>query len=221
MPFLKIGSISVILVRVAVLLLVLPVHEYAHAYVAYKLGDDTALLKGRLTLNPFSHIDLIGALCMVLGGFGWMRPVPINPMRFKKVSPKKGMALTALAGPLSNLLFAFIFFVCYKVLFYCYIVFDNEFFYVVGNVVFSTMSFINIGLAVFNFIPVPPLDGSRIIFAVLPERYYWSIMKYERYISIGFFILIFTGVLDTPLAVVENFIIMLFDKATFFIDLLF
>ena len=107
-----------ILVYAIVLFTAFPIHEYAHGYVAYKLGDDTAYLQGRLSLNPLRHLDIIGSLCMLFCGFGWAKPVPVNPVRFKKTSMKTGMALTALAGPLSNIILSFLSFMLYKVFYY-------------------------------------------------------------------------------------------------------
>lgn len=209
-----------IFIYAVVLLTAFPIHEYAHGYMAYKLGDDTAYLQGRLTLNPLAHLDPIGSVCMLLCGFGWARPVPVNPVRFKKVSMKTGMALTAFAGPLSNIIISFISYALYKTLFYLsYIASSDVLFYLTE--VMSIVCTVNIGLAVFNLIPIPPLDGSRIAFAIIPEKYYFRIMKYEQYIRIGLFVLIFFGALDAPLSVVQNNLFKLFDILTKFIDILF
>lgn len=195
--------------RLFVVFCVAPIHEFAHALVAHKLGDETARLSGRLTVNPLAHIDPIGALMIMLVGFGYLKPVPVNPRNFK--NPKGGMALTALAGPASNLIMALIFTFCFCGIYK----FSNV---VSGTIAYSIAYFfmyasqVNISLAVFNFIPVPPLDGSRIISVVIPEKYYFGIMKYERYIVLGVLLLVVIGVLDRPMAIASGAISSLFLK---------
>lgn len=172
----------------------LPIHEYAHALVATKLGDTTPESRGRMTLNPLAHIDPIGAVMILLVGFGYAKPVPVNARNFK--NPRKGMALTALAGPASNLIMA-LFFVILQNVFYRM---DNGSTAIyMCRYFFYWASYINVSLAVFNLIPIPPLDGSRIANLIIPRKYYFAIMKYERYIMIGVFILLFTGILSVPL----------------------
>ncbi|MBE6774713.1 MAG: site-2 protease family protein [Ruminococcaceae bacterium] len=186
-----------LMVRVFVIFCVLPIHEFAHAFVAHKLGDDTARLKGRMTANPLAHIDPIGALMIILAGFGYAKAVPVNIRNFKKRKPY--MALTAIAGPVSNIIMAFIF-VFFGVLIQVKIgVTDGSFSYYI--VVFLlTAAQINISLAVFNLLPIPPLDGSRIFSLIIPDKYYYTIMQYERYIVYGVLALVFFGVLDGPIS---------------------
>ncbi len=180
----------------------LSIHEFSHGYAAYKLGDPTAKNHGRLTLNPMAHMDLAGTICMLLFRFGWAKPVPVNPMYFKE--RKKGMALTAAAGPLSNLLMAFV----SMIIFYAVSFFNN------GNMVmnyievfFNVMISLNVGLAVFNLLPISPLDGSKIMYAVLPNHIYFKIMQYERYFMPVLFIMLWFGFLTVPLSILRNFII--------------
>ncbi len=186
------------LARLFVVFCTLPVHEYAHAFVADKLGDKTARLSGRLTLNPMAHIDILGAIMILFVGFGYAKPVPVNPRNFK--NPKKGMAFTALAGPFSNILMAVVFMFLSNVL----SLFGSSLFVQAFYVFFSFAASINIGLAVFNLIPIPPLDGSRVLELLIPDKYYYKFAQYERYIVIVIFGLIVFGVLDAPLAFLQN-----------------
>lgn len=186
------------LARLFVVFCTLPVHEYAHAFVADKLGDKTARFSGRLTLNPMAHIDILGAIMILFVGFGYAKPVPVNPRNFK--NPKKGMAFTALAGPFSNILMAVVFMLLSNVL----SLFGSSLFVQAFYVFFSFAASINIGLAVFNLIPIPPLDGSRVLELLIPDKYYYKFAQYERYIVIVIFGLIVFGVLDAPLAFLQN-----------------
>ena len=171
-------------------LITLTIHEYAHAYAAYKMGDPTAKNLGRLTLNPLKHLDPVGALCMLIFHFGWAKPVPINARNFK--NPRKGFAISALAGPAINLvtslISAFIYLLLFSIL--SKLTYSSE---LTLNLAKNTLLFfyllhvINLGIAIFNLIPVPPLDGSRILGLLLPPKYYFSIMRHERTI---YFILI-------------------------------
>ena len=180
-------------------LIALVLHEVSHGYAAYKLGDPTARVMGRLSLNPLKHLDPIGALCMVLFRFGWAKPVPIDTRFFK--NPKRDMALTALAGPVTNLLLAF-----FSLPFYILAVnaYNTALFSGAAPIVmtllniaiyfFSALHGVNLGLALFNLLPIPPLDGSRVLFTFLPTHYYFRIMRYERYISLALMLLLLCGV---------------------------
>lgn len=193
------NSVTELLARFIVLFTAITVHEYAHGYVAYKLGDPTAKYSGRLSLNPLSHLDMWGAICMVLFGFGWAKPVPINPMYFR--DRKKGTALTALAGPLANIVLAFV----STIIFALYFVFIySNFTNVITRFIYSVfvqLAVVNISFAVFNLIPIPPLDGSKILGMFLSQESYMKLLSYER---IGFpilMILSLTGVLSHILGV--------------------
>lgn len=177
----------------------LPFHEYAHALVATKLGDQTARLSGRLSLNPMRHIDPLGALMIVLVGFGYAKPVPVNPRNFK--NPKVGMALTALAGPGANLLMAIVFLLLKNII----LLFPTSNPIVLALAYFFIFAAsINIGLAVFNLLPIPPLDGSRILQLIIPSKYYFKFLQYERYVVIVVFVLLLTGILSRPLGYLQS-----------------
>lgn len=194
--------IIIVLSRMFVVLCCMPVHEMAHAYAAYKCGDDTAKLKGRLTINPFAHLDLIGTLMILFFGIGYANPVPVNPARLKH--PRKNMALISFAGPLANIIMSFIF--IFLTYFLMFIAPTNNVIYMVASF-FSYAAQVNVTLAVFNLIPIPPLDGSKILTAVLPDKIYFSLMRYERYIMIGLFVLLFLGVLNGPISWLSNILL--------------
>ena len=211
-----------LLVSIPIVLISLSFHEFAHGWMADRLGDKTARWNGRLTMNPLRHLDPIGAFSMLFFGIGWAKPVPINPRNFK--NPKKGMALTGLAGPVSNLLLSFIGILCYRILnavtalnillkggsIYYYSNASFSFFDILAIffIMFSTM---NAYLAVFNLIPVPPFDGSRIFYFILPDKWYFSVMKYERVMMVIMLALLFTGVLSPVLSAVSGAFLSAFD----------
>ena len=187
--------------RAVAMLIVIPFHESAHALISWKLGDSTAKDMGRL--------------CMIAAGVGWAKPVGINPTRFK--NPKRGMAVSAAAGPLSNFLLAYAAMLLYKVVYYAcggaapQLVLD--FLYVLISM--------NISLGVFNLIPVPPFDGSRIVLLFLPQKLYFQAMRYEKYIMGVVLLLVFFGLLNTPLNLCVNAAWRLLLNLTGFVELLF
>lgn len=179
------------LLQICVVLLCLTVHELSHGLVAYKLGDPTAKEKGRLTLNPVKHIDPFGFIMMLTVHVGWAKPVPVDMRYFKK--PKQGMALTALAGPVSNFVFA---------------VLAGGLLSVLLNIMWTPrlllyflmdLVIMNVGLGIFNLFPIPPLDGSKVLFSFLPTKAYLTILRYEKYVMGALMLLLWFGVFDRPL----------------------
>lgn len=204
----------ILLLSIPVILIALSFHESAHGWMAERLGDKTARWNGRITMNPVRHFDPIGMLSMLFLGIGWAKPVPINPRNFE--NPKKGMAITGLAGPVSNLILGFGGMLVLRI--------AEEAFAAIGPVsqevyflmtlvatFFSLFATINVSLAVFNLIPVPPFDGSRIFYFLLPDRLYFSVMRYERVIMMIVILAAFSGLLSVPLSWASGKILQLFD----------
>ena len=181
-----------LLVSVPGLLLCLSLHEAAHGYTAYRLGDPTAKNAGRLTLDPLKHLDPVGTICLLFFHVGWAKPVPVNTRYFK--NPRRDTALVSLAGPVSNFLLAAVLLFVRQ-----FLIFSSVMpVYVLGLMVHYA-AIMSIGLGVFNLIPVPPLDGSKILFSFLPWQQAVKYAKYEQYIQFGLLVLLFVGVLDIPL----------------------
>ncbi|MBS7402901.1 MAG: site-2 protease family protein [Oscillospiraceae bacterium] len=189
-----------ILLSVVPALLCIVFHELCHGFVAYKLGDNTAKNAGRLSLNPFKHLDIVGLIAMMFLHVGWAKPVPVNMNSFK--NPKRGMAITALAGPLSNILLAAVVLLLYGFL-YIPLLKLGDFGYVIIETLGRTAVF-SCSLAVFNIFPIPPMDGSKVLFALLPDKAYYKLMEYERYGMLIVLLLVITGVIDPVLTYLVN-----------------
>ncbi len=179
-----------------------PIHELAHGWVAYKLGDKTAKNEGRLTFNPIKHIDPIGMIMILLFGFGFAKPVPVSMRNLK--NPKRDMALVAIAGPAANIILAYISaFMYYLAVF----ILKGSVAGALISLFFYYSAYINIALAAFNLIPLPPLDGSKVLAAFLPNKAYYKYMMFERYAMIALLVLIATGALDKILEVITGFLL--------------
>lgn len=237
-----------ILAHAVVFVACIPAHECAHGWVAYKLGDRTAKDQKRLTLNPARHFDFFGTLSLILLGFGWAKPVPIDPRQFKisrekrsarfllahdwarpmpgnadllSISPKLGMALTAAAGPLANLIMAFGILLIFKIL---YLLFALMGLYSPAGAgvltVLQYMVLTNISLAVFNLIPINPLDGSRILGVILPDKVYFLLMRHERVIYFVLLLVLLSGFLSGPIQFIAYYVLRFLNFATSFMDVL-
>jgi len=210
--FLSTERLLSMLYAVPALLIALTFHEYAHAYVSYKLGDDTAKNMGRLTLNPLAHLDLIGTIFLILVGFGWAKPVSVNMYAFK--NRKRGMLLTAFAGPITNFFLAII----SAFLFAFYIKFTQGSTSQIAEIVFFMLYYLllyNIVLCVFNFIPLPPLDGSKMLAAFLPDRLEAKFYQYQRQLSVILILLMVFGVIGRFVSVVGVYLAQALLKMAF------
>ncbi len=191
-----IPSITDLVFTLVAIIPALCVHEYAHGYVSYKLGDPSPKYDGRLSLNPLHHIDPMGALFLVIFKFGWAKPVQVNPRYYKK--PKQGMALVALAGPVANFILALVCLIIANVIVKTTGGYVGEVVYYIYQFVYVS-AIINVGLGMFNLLPFPPLDGSKVLALVLPDKAYFKLMQYEQYGFILLFLLLMIGSLDGPL----------------------
>ncbi len=211
-------NIESLIISIPAVLLALSFHEFAHGYVAYRLGDPTPKIQGRLTLNPLAHLDLLGTLMMFIARFGWAKPVQVNPLNFKG-DRMRGMMLVSLAGPLSNILIAFIGLLLYNLLgVYAY---DFIIRHYRIELFLITLIYLNVYLSIFNLIPLPPLDGSKILLGILPRRYYKSYFNLERYAPIILILLILTGITSRVLAPIAALLIGLLDKLAYLIVTIF
>ena len=201
------GSMLDMVLRLAAVLLCLTVHETCHGLAAYALGDPTARRAHRLSLNPLRHIDWFGLLMMFAAGFGWAKPVPVNPNYFKK--PKQGMALTALAGPVSNFLLALLTLLVARI--FCDVAAYSETNQRILDFLLM-VAVLSIGLGLFNLVPIPPLDGSKVLFAVLPDRTYDWLMRNERYGMLLLFALVFFDVGSNALSKTIQWVFDLFCR---------
>lgn len=203
-------NFQTMILRLPVVFLAITVHEYAHAYAAYKMGDNTAKAAGRLSMNPLKHMDILGAICLLIFSFGWAKPVPINPYNFR--NKKYGTVIVSLAGPMSNLLLALIGSILLGIF--------SRFAFGSFNVTFAETFYslmiqliiLNVSLAIFNLIPIPPLDGSKIFSSLLPSRYYFKLMQYERYSFIILLLLLYTGIIGKFLGIFVNPILRSLDS---------
>lgn len=197
-----------LLYSVPAILIAMVLHELAHAYVSYRLGDPTPKQTGRLSLNPIRHLDPLGSLMLLFVGFGWARPVQINPNYYK--NRKLGTVLVSLAGPFTNFVLAFIGSFLISLIYRIVggsIQFQTEAGYKAFQYVWQFLYYfmlLNIGLGVFNLIPFPPLDGSKVLTALLPEQLYFKLMRYERYGQFILMVILYVGLLDKPLMFLRN-----------------
>lgn len=192
-------------VLVAASLLCITFHETCHGLAAYRLGDNTAKRMGRLSLNPLKHVDLMGLIMMALFRFGWAKPVPVNMRNFK--NPKAGMALTALAGPVSNVVLAYAAVVLCNFVMFLADRLGSTWLLLALAQFFVYVEIISAGLAVFNVFPIPPLDGSKVLFALLSDRAYDRLMRYEKYGMGLLMALLVTGAIDRPLGAMRDWLL--------------
>ncbi len=196
-----------------IIFVVFPIHECAHGFMAKLLGDDTADREGRLTLNPFAHIDPTGAIVMCFCCIGWAKPVPVTISRCSKVKGRTALALTSLAGPMANIILAYVFLIISKIVLMS--VNSMAMLYVWSAI--GLVVHLNIYLAVFNLLPIPPFDGSKILYSFLPTKGIVFMERYGQMIHWVFFALLIFGVLDVPLSFLTDCVVWVLDKASFFV----
>ena len=204
-------SIIIKLISIPFIFACLTVHECAHGYVAYLLGDNTAKESGRLTLNPLAHIDWLGAAAMLLVGFGWAKPVPVNPYRFKK-GGARGIVWVSLAGPVSNLIFAFIIVFVYGILYYTVPAIRmgiGSHWGMYVRLIAQSWASLNVGLAVFNLVPIPPLDGSKVLMYFLPYNASAWMEQNQNTLYLGLMLLTFAGFLNKIITPVISYTLSL------------
>ena len=213
------GDLLTIIVTVfsylVIILIAFPIHESSHALMAKLLGDNTAAEQGRITLNPLKHLDPLGTIGMLLFGVGWAKPVPVQPYRARKVPMRAAMALTAAAGPVSNVIVSLVVLIIEKIIIVTASPIDMTTLYII--MALEMIISINLFLGAFNLLPIPPFDGSRIFLSFLPDKLYFSIMKYEEIIKFVILALMFSGKLSLPFHWLANLIYSGLDFITGFI----
>lgn len=196
-----------LLISIPGLLLAITVHEFSHGWAAYLMGDNTARYSGRLSLNPMHHLDLVGALCMLFFRFGWAKPVPINPQNFK--NHRLGVIVVSLAGPVSNFLLGFISCILYYIM--VIVVHSTAIWAEFVSQILLYSVFMNVGLMIFNLIPVPPLDGSKILLEFLPYKMKYKIYQYERYFSLILLIMVYAGTMTPVLSILQGYVLTFYE----------
>ncbi len=202
-------NIQTLSVNAIAVILAMSIHELAHGLVSYWMGDPTAKMEGRLTLNPLHHVDWVGLLCLLVCGFGWAKPVPIDSRYYK--DQKTGIIWTSFAGPVANFLLSF---VCVFLYYALYKFVPSVMISNVGQylaLVFQYTAIISTGFGIFNLIPIPPLDGSKIIFSFLPDEQYYRFISGNQWMQLVLIALLFTGVLNTPLMMVRTNMIQFYE----------
>ncbi len=210
------GFLSLI-ISIPGLLLAITIHEFAHGYAAYLMGDRTAKYDGRLSLNPLRHLDPIGALCMLFFRFGWAKPVPINPYNFKK--QRLGVITVSLAGPFANFILGFLSCIIYYLLVFLPQSGSVILEFAKSIVLYST--FMNTGLMIFNLIPIPPLDGSKVLMEFLPPRAKYSMYRYERYFGIILLLVVYLGTLTPILSTLQGYVLSFYEFVSYKLVMLF